>query len=234
MYTNFENEKLKEQLDYISACKKQATSKEDLEKLNAEYKIASSKLISNFYRVVNYSNFNLYDLALAISNIVSVVEDKNMTIDRVITLKQVGSSEYNTAYNALVIKEKEDTDAVYDQTMLEKRNIIVLYETLGNLPEKIDCYELQTDTQTINANTLNYDHITGVLPKIDFRNRNYLYMFIDEAIAYKNQFGEFYISDAELNDVANTFTFNYLKSKERVKAEQKKTKIKDKDRKSVV
>lgn len=228
MYTNFENEKLKEQLDYISACKKQATSKEDLEKLNAEYKLASSKLISNFYRVVNYSSFNLYDLALAISNIVSVVEDKNMTIDRVITLKQVGSSEYNTAYNALVIKEKEDTDEVYDQTMLENRNIIVLYETLGNLPEKIDCYELQTDTQTIDANTLNYDHITGVLPKIDFRNRNYLYMFIDEAIAYKNQFGKFDISDAELNDVANTFTFNYLKSKERVKAEQKKTKIKEK------
>lgn len=214
MYTNMENEQIRKKAQEVLDKKNKSNNIDEIKELDSMYKQLSSILISNYYGTVNYSRFDFNLLATTLSDITSAFEGKDKRVDEVILLEPVGRSSYFISYSALVIKDVDDDMKLYEQKDIDNSDLIILYKTLGVIPDKIDCYSIDTTADKINKDTLNLEHIKGVKEQFCFKKHEYLNEFIENVVDYKRKNGIVDLNKEKMNEFASNFVLEYLDKKE--------------------
>lgn len=218
MYIDNEIKNLREKLKIIQEEKINAENQEVLQELDIMEKEVSSLLISKFYRMINYSRFDTKSLVDSLADLISVVEDKNMTPDVVFVSEKIGNSHFSVPYSKLIIRATEDViPTFYDskeqfEEMINDKDIIILKKSLNGIPNEIDVFELVKNSVFINKDNMNLNNIKGIQWTIDFDKRDYLEDFVATLVNYKWEQDKLNISDAEMADVMNEYAFQLIES----------------------
>lgn len=229
MYIDNEIKNLREELNIIQEEKINAENQEILQELDIMEKEVSSLLISKFYRMINYSRFDTKSLANSLADLISVVEDKNMTPDVVFVSEKIGNSHFSVPYSRLIIRATDNViPTFYDsreqfEGITKEQEIIILKKSLNGIPNEIDIFELVKNSVFINKDNMNLNNIKGIQLTIDLGKRDYLEDFITTLVNYKWEQDKLNISDAEMADVMNEYAFHLIESKNKKLIKEKNT-----------
>lgn len=223
MYTDYEIEELREKLRIIQKEKENTKSEKSLQKLIAMEKEISVFLISKYYRMVNYSHFDTVNLVTALSNLISIIEDKNMIPDIVFVAQKIGYGNITVHYAKLIIRKEKDQIPVYYESKnqfeeeMNNKDILVLSEEVGSISKEMDVFSLVTDSLFINQDNMNLENIKGVKFAIHLGDREYLKDYIIALISYKYEQEKMDISTIEMTSIMNDYVHNYKQEKRLLK-----------------
>lgn len=223
MYTDNEIEQLREKIKIIQEIKENTINEMELQKLNEKEKEISVFLISKYYRMVNYSHFDAVNLVTALSKLISIIEDKNMTPDIVFVAQKIGHGNITVHYAKLIIRKENDQIPVYyeDKTQFEEemnnKDILVISEEVGSISKEMDVFSLVTDSLFINQDNMNLENIKGVKFAIHLGDRQYLKDYIISLISYKHEHEKMDISATEMTNIMNDYIHNYKQEKRLLK-----------------